>query len=201
MEFTLSVPFERFVDLEGLIENRKRWRTVDTERSFFEMTWRPKSWTRSYRFVFIRKRVARDLTPKNGSRPYVRILRCLDLKGSSDYDAGTAHGGADYFEASGGGGPPGQGGKDAISVDLKRRCPLPSPAAWRLRQTAGDFRPVRQHVGQSNVGGRSPHKVHGKRSTFHASGCCAASSRYPQGETVSASSNKRSTNRAIRSLP
>ncbi len=59
VEFTLSVPFERFVELKGLIENRKRWRTVDAEGSFFEMNWRPKSWTRSYRFVFIRQRVAR----------------------------------------------------------------------------------------------------------------------------------------------
>ncbi len=59
VEFTLSVPFERFTELKGLIEGRKRWRTVDADRSFFEMSWRPKSWIRSYRFVFIRSRVAR----------------------------------------------------------------------------------------------------------------------------------------------
>ncbi len=59
VEFTLSVPFERFTELKGLIEGRKRWRTVDPDRSFFEMSWRPKSWARSYRFVFIRTRVAR----------------------------------------------------------------------------------------------------------------------------------------------
>lgn len=59
VEFTLSVPFERFTQLKGLIEGRKRWRTVDADRSFFEMSWRPKSWARSYRFVFIRTRVAR----------------------------------------------------------------------------------------------------------------------------------------------
>ena len=60
VEFTLSVPFERFVELKGMIESRKRWRTFDADRSFFESHWRPKSWTRSYRFVFIRKRVARQ---------------------------------------------------------------------------------------------------------------------------------------------
>ncbi|TET54681.1 MAG: IS1380 family transposase, partial [Anaerolineales bacterium] len=60
VEFTLSVPFERFVELKGMIETRRRWRSFDANRSFFESHWRPKSWTRSYRFVFIRKRVARQ---------------------------------------------------------------------------------------------------------------------------------------------
>ena len=60
VEFTLSVPFERFVQLKGMIAARRRWRSFDADRSFFESHWRPKSWTRSYRFVFIRKRVARQ---------------------------------------------------------------------------------------------------------------------------------------------
>lgn len=59
VEFTLSVPFERFVELKEMIESRRRWRTLDVDRSFFESQWRPKSWSRSYRFVFIRKRVVR----------------------------------------------------------------------------------------------------------------------------------------------
>ena len=59
VEFTLSVPFERFTELKGLIEARRRWRPVDADRAFFESDWRPKSWTRSCRFVFIRKRTAR----------------------------------------------------------------------------------------------------------------------------------------------
>jgi len=60
VEFTLSVPFERLVELKGMIEARRRWRSFDADRSFFESHWRPKSWTQSYRFVFIRKRVARQ---------------------------------------------------------------------------------------------------------------------------------------------
>ena len=59
VEFSLSVPFERFVQLKRMIADRRRWRCFDAERSFFESHWRPKSWTQSYRFVFIRKRVAR----------------------------------------------------------------------------------------------------------------------------------------------
>ncbi len=32
VEFTLSVPLERFTDLNGMIEYRQRWRTVDAAR-------------------------------------------------------------------------------------------------------------------------------------------------------------------------
>jgi hypothetical protein len=60
VEFTLSVPFERFVELKRMIEARRRWRSFDADRSFFESHWRPKSWAQSYRFGFIRQRVARQ---------------------------------------------------------------------------------------------------------------------------------------------
>ena len=58
VEFTASVPFERLVALKGIIENRKRWRRVDDRWSYFEMSWKPKSWDRSMRFVFLRQRAA-----------------------------------------------------------------------------------------------------------------------------------------------
>ncbi len=57
VEFTLSVPFERFTELKGLIEGRKRWRRLNSELSFFETRWKPKSWSTPYRFIFIRKQV------------------------------------------------------------------------------------------------------------------------------------------------
>ena len=60
VEFTLSVPFERFTQLKGMIEGRKRWRTFDAERSFFERLWKPKSWAQTYRFVFIRTRAKKQ---------------------------------------------------------------------------------------------------------------------------------------------
>ena len=56
-EFTISVPFERFSELKGMIEGRKRWRRLNDELSFFETNWKPKSWTAQYRFIFIRKQV------------------------------------------------------------------------------------------------------------------------------------------------
>lgn len=59
-EFTISVPFERLTELKGLIERRQRWRRVDEETSYFEADWKPKSWSKSSRFLFIRKRVKRQ---------------------------------------------------------------------------------------------------------------------------------------------
>lgn len=57
VEFTASVPFERFPVLKRMIEGRRRWRRIDEELSFFESQWKPDSWSERYRFLFIRKRV------------------------------------------------------------------------------------------------------------------------------------------------
>ena len=56
VEFTSSVPFARFPDLKNMIENRKRWRTIDDEWSYFETSWKPKSWDTKYRFIFTRRK-------------------------------------------------------------------------------------------------------------------------------------------------
>ncbi|MDY6973965.1 MAG: IS1380 family transposase, partial [Thermodesulfobacteriota bacterium] len=52
VKFTAFVPFAGSPQLKELIENRKRWRTIDREWSFFETKWRPKSWNTTYRFIF-----------------------------------------------------------------------------------------------------------------------------------------------------
>lgn len=57
VEFTISVPFERFAQLKAMIEHRQRWRSFDERWSFFETAWKPKSWQRRYRFVFLRQKV------------------------------------------------------------------------------------------------------------------------------------------------
>ena len=56
VRFSASVPFERFIQLKGIIEQRKRWRSIDKQWSYFETTWKPKSWITTYRFIFTRKR-------------------------------------------------------------------------------------------------------------------------------------------------
>lgn len=57
IQFTASVPFERFPELKSMIEQRMRWKVIDREWSYFETQWKPKSWESFYRFLFIRKRV------------------------------------------------------------------------------------------------------------------------------------------------
>ena len=54
VEFTISVPFERFATLKALIENRRRWSHLNGQWSFFETNWKPASWNDRYRFVFVR---------------------------------------------------------------------------------------------------------------------------------------------------
>jgi hypothetical protein len=56
VNFSASVPFERLPQLKEIIENRKRWRTIDDEWSFFETNWKPKSWDSKYRFIFVRRK-------------------------------------------------------------------------------------------------------------------------------------------------
>ncbi len=58
IEFTVSVPFERFVELKKRIEGRERWRTLDATWSFFENAWKPKKWKKAYRFLYIRQQCA-----------------------------------------------------------------------------------------------------------------------------------------------
>jgi len=60
VEFTLSVPFERFTELKGMIESRRRWQRLDADRSFFERPWKPKCWEQAYRFVFLRTRAKKQ---------------------------------------------------------------------------------------------------------------------------------------------
>ncbi|HIC33825.1 MAG TPA: IS1380 family transposase [Gammaproteobacteria bacterium] len=56
VEFTISVPFERFVELKRLIECRSRWIRMNEDVSYFESQWKPKSWNCRFRFLLVRTR-------------------------------------------------------------------------------------------------------------------------------------------------
>ena len=60
VEFTISVPFERFVELKGMIENRQRWQSISRDVAYFEADWKPKVWDSRFRFLFIRTRAQRQ---------------------------------------------------------------------------------------------------------------------------------------------
>ena len=60
VKFSASVPFERLAELKGKIEQRKRWRRIDSEWSYFETNWKPKSWDTNYRFIFTRRKTRKQ---------------------------------------------------------------------------------------------------------------------------------------------
>lgn len=57
IEYTISVPFERFAQLKAMIENRHHWYSLDQQQDYFESCWKPKAWDKRHRFVFVRQRV------------------------------------------------------------------------------------------------------------------------------------------------
>jgi len=64
IEFSISVPFERFPELKARIENRSRWHAIDETWSYFEESWTPKSWAYRFRIVVYRQRERR---PRRGA--------------------------------------------------------------------------------------------------------------------------------------
>jgi len=60
VQFTISVPFERFAELKPLIESRRRWKRLDSVWDYFESDWAPKCWQSRYRFLFLRHRVKKQ---------------------------------------------------------------------------------------------------------------------------------------------
>ena len=63
VQYTISVPFERFTELKKKIETRRLWWPTPgylTSRAHFEESWKPKSWKSKARFVFIRARVRKQ---------------------------------------------------------------------------------------------------------------------------------------------
>lgn len=60
VEFTISVPFERFADLKGMIETRRHWKRLDAEWDYFENNWAPDCWKNHYRLLFLRHRVKKQ---------------------------------------------------------------------------------------------------------------------------------------------
>jgi Transposase DDE domain group 1 len=57
VEFSISVPFERFAELKKMIEGRRGWQHFSDDLSFFDTAWKPKSWDERFRFVFVRQLV------------------------------------------------------------------------------------------------------------------------------------------------
>ena len=57
VDYTVSVPFERLVELKQITEARSRWYRLSEPCAYFELAWKPKSWARRRRFLFVRTEV------------------------------------------------------------------------------------------------------------------------------------------------
>ena len=57
VEYTISVPFMRFTKLKGFVQARKAWWWMNQSVGYFEKRWKPESWNKQARFLFVRKAV------------------------------------------------------------------------------------------------------------------------------------------------
>jgi len=58
VEYGVAVPFAAYPGLKHRVHVRERWHRIDDDWSFFELDWRPKSWSSRRRLVCIRRRRA-----------------------------------------------------------------------------------------------------------------------------------------------
>jgi len=58
VEYAVAVPFASYAGLKHRVHSRERWLRIDDEWSYFELGWRPKSWSEKRRLVCIRRRRA-----------------------------------------------------------------------------------------------------------------------------------------------
>lgn len=61
IEFSVSVPFERFPEVKGKIRDRTRWHVIDDEWSYFEAAWKPKKWAKEMRCIIYRRRIRKPI--------------------------------------------------------------------------------------------------------------------------------------------
>lgn len=57
VEFTATVPFERFPPLKQWVLAQKRWHPLDAQWSYAEASWKPKCWSTCFRIVLLRQKV------------------------------------------------------------------------------------------------------------------------------------------------
>jgi hypothetical protein len=116
VEFTVSVPFERFVELKGMIEERKRWRRMGRGVWFFETPWKPRSWNRRFRFLFVRTRVKRQHKGPVQLDLFIPYEQGYDFKVIVTNKSLTAKNVVRFHE--------GRGSQEGIFGELKSHCQM-----------------------------------------------------------------------------
>lgn len=116
VEFTISVPFERFVELKALIEGWRRWQPLSKGRRFFELFWKPQSWERRHRFLVVRSQtIVRDPKPVQLDL-FVPQLQGYELKVVLTNKTGQARSVVDFHD--------GRGAQEGAFAELKSQGQL-----------------------------------------------------------------------------
>lgn len=61
IDFSISVPFERFPAVKGKIRDRSKWCVIDDEWSYFEGNWKPEKWATKMRCIIFRREVRKPI--------------------------------------------------------------------------------------------------------------------------------------------
>ena len=125
VEFTVSVPFERFTELKGMIEARKRWYALNGDLDYFECSWKPSSWDWRFRFLFIRTRQKRQRKGPVQLDLFIPYEYGYEFKVIVAYKTIDAAGVVAF--------PEGRGSQERIFAELKSQCHMDYGPVRRLR--------------------------------------------------------------------
>jgi len=128
IEYSISVPFERFTQLKTMIEARKRWNSMDASRDYFESHWKPKSWPRRCRFLFVRtesKKQQKGPVQLDLFEPYEYGMEFKVVVTNKQLQASGV---LDYHD--------GRGSQEGVFAELKSHCHM-------------DYVPVRTQLGNA----------------------------------------------------
>jgi len=114
VQFTLSVPFERFVELKAMIEQRRRWHRLNGESGYFETAWKPQCWDSCFRFILIRTKTKKQQKGPVQLDLFVPYDYGYDFKVIVTNKTISAKRVAAYHE--------GRGSQEGIFAELKSHC-------------------------------------------------------------------------------
>lgn len=126
VEFSTSVPFERFPALKKQIEARRHWKVLNQDVSYFESYWKPKSWSRRCRFLMIRTRTKQQQKGPVQLDLFEPHAYGYEFKVIVTNKTLSASGVVCYHE--------GRGSQEGVFAELKSHCQM-------------DYIPVRRRLG------------------------------------------------------
>lgn len=125
IEFSVSVPFERLPELKAVIENRRAWKRIDDDWSYFEWTWRPSKKSKKAFLIYVyRHRVSKPHTGPIQLDMFRPIEREFEYKVTLTNKAASASTVLEFHN--------GRGAQEGTFAELKTDLPLEYLPSRRL---------------------------------------------------------------------